>query len=441
MLGYESPPPRRLKPAEMCKQLERSLREVQELLKARDREVEMLKRERDRALLERDREKEKRMDAERRRERDRERERERDREREREKEREKQRERERERRERNTLRRSRSQAPTSFYSSLTAETETLVHAQSLDVFLTKTDSWSGAQVIQAVEDLNAEITHFAASATESCVFVARSASGPRRRSRSGQPPPGPQATMVLEDAVAAAPWLSSSLVRILTTHEHSTDPLLVQLALQASVATCCARSLSLFCVGFPAKLDGLLGRIYGQMATAEPQPTSSRWRALTHRSIRSLYPGLEEYAVSELVTTMLRWSAAVFDVSGCSPKDKSDASSSTLRSQLRRIAEAVYKLALVTREDILSTNFEVVLVESGGAFDGVSMCNAFAEGHDGAHGRAGDKILCTTELGLKCTTRRGKGQTERESVDEMFERRTLLQPKVVLEEAVDAILA
>ena len=140
---------------------------------------------------------------------------------------------------------------------------------------------------------------------------------------------------------------------------------------------------------------------------------------------------------------MLRWSAAVFDVSGCSPKDKSDASSSTLRAQLRRIAEAVYKLSLVTREDILSTNFEVVLVESGGAFDAVGMCNAFAEGHDGADGKTGDRILCTTELGLKCTTRRGKGQAvaEKDSVDDMFERRTLLQPKVVLEEAVDAILA
>ena len=148
------------------------------------------------------------------------------------------------------------------------ESESLVHTQSLDVFLTKTDSWSGAQVIQAVEDLNAEITHFAASATESCVFLPRASTAPRRRSRSGQPPPGPQATMPLEDAIELAPWLGPSLVRILTTHEHSTDPLLVQLALQASVATCCARSLSLFCVGFPAKLDGLLGRVYGQMATS-----------------------------------------------------------------------------------------------------------------------------------------------------------------------------
>ena len=113
-----------------------------------------------------------------------------------------------------------------------------------------------------------EITHFAASATETCVFLSRSVLSSRRRGRAGQPAPGPQATMALEEALDIAPWLSAPLAKILTTHEHSADPLLVQLALQASIATCAARSLSLFCVGFPAKLDGLLGKIYGQMAGA-----------------------------------------------------------------------------------------------------------------------------------------------------------------------------
>lgn len=140
---------------------------------------------------------------------------------------------------------------------------------------------------------------------------------------------------------------------------------------------------------------------------------------------------------------MLRWSATLFDISGC-PRDKSDASNSTLRSQLRRIAEAVYKLSLVTREDILSTNFEVVLVESGGMFDGASMYNSFAEGPNASDNKTGEKVLCTTELGLKCSTRRGKSQSfpEKDATDsELFERRMLLQPKVVLEEAVDAIVA
>ena len=43
-----------MKPHERCKQLERSLRDIQETLRARDREIEILKKERDRLLTERD---------------------------------------------------------------------------------------------------------------------------------------------------------------------------------------------------------------------------------------------------------------------------------------------------------------------------------------------------------------------------------------------------
>jgi hypothetical protein len=163
-----------------------------------------------------------------------------------------------------------------------------------------------------------------------------------------------------------------------------------------------------------------------------------------------LYPGLEEYAISELVTTMLRWSASVFTISGCSSppvdgRDK-DPVPANLRAQLRRIAEAVYKLAKVTREEILSTSFEVVLVESGTAFDGLDMSNAFQEFQASAHVPVGaDRVLCTTELGLRCVTRKGKGALSSEAVagaekeGNVFEKRVLLQPKVVLDSAVDVL--
>ena len=143
---------------------------------------------------------------------------------------------------------------------MSADTEQLAHLRSLDVFLTKTDGWSGAQVIQAVEDLNTEITHFAASATESCVFERRTT----RRSRStGRL--SVASTMSIDEAMGLAPWIGPAMAKVLSTYDHTQDPLLVQLALQASIATCCARSLSLFCVGFPSKLDALLSRVYTHM--------------------------------------------------------------------------------------------------------------------------------------------------------------------------------
>ena len=71
--------------------------------------------------------------------------------------------------------------------------------------------------------------------------------------------------MTPEEAAEIAPWLGASFAKVLVTRDHEQDPVLVQLALQASIATCCARSLSLFCVGFPSKLDGLLSRVYSHM--------------------------------------------------------------------------------------------------------------------------------------------------------------------------------
>lgn len=199
---------------------------------------------------------------------------------------------------------------------------------------------------------------------------------------------------------------------------------------------------------------------------SEPQATSARWRALTHRAIRMLYPGLEEYAITELVATMLRWSATIFSLAGSSPAAESSPPLIP-SSQLRRIADAVYKLARVTREEILSTTFEVVLVESGDAFDEGKMTNKMRDyeeyladdnhgangyvnsktnGHTNGNGRGkpngaeGRTVLCTTELGLRCVTRRSsKAAPEENGESELFENRLLLLPKVVLNSAVEAI--
>lgn len=126
---------------------------------------------------------------------------------------------------------------------------------------------------------------------------------------------------------------------------------------------------------------------------------------------------------------------------------------------MRRIAEAVYKLAKVTREEILSTSFEVILADPGSAFEEVMMVNAFTDqrtspnGNGKANGKAngkGDgvgKVLCTTELGLKCITKKAKTITGDESETstvkgvDPFDKRVLLPPKVMLDSAVDALTA
>jgi hypothetical protein len=318
------------------------------------------------------------------------------------------------------------------------EEENRARLRSLEAFLTKVDRWSGAQVIQAVHDLNAEILQFAASATEACSFVR-----PLRKP--------PRATQAIQDSTAR---LGPLLVRVLLSRDHSQDPILVQLALQGVISTCVARAMSTFCLGFQTKSNALLAQIYGHMSVTgmilcricrksltltriciiEPQPMSSRWRALTHRQIHLLHPDLEDFAVSDLSETILRWATDIFVVSGCANPEQSGSSRTQFGPQVRRIAQAVFKLTQVTREDIMSTAFEVVAVEHGESFDSQRMEDTFVE-----YAPSRGAILSTTELGLRCSTRRTRAEMGGVGDDVVFERRILTRPKVALESVFDVL--
>ena len=170
----------------------------------------------------------------------------------------------------------------------------------------------------------------------------------------------------------------------------------------------------------------------------EVQSTSSRWRALTHRHIQEVHPRLEEFAVNDLVDTIFRWSSDIFIISGCSNPQKASCSLEGLRArfgaQVRRIANAVFKLAKITREDIMSTNFEVVAVEHGQAFDGQEMTDAFED-----YGTSLGAVLCTTDLGLSCSARKSTGGLGHAQHEAFVDRRLLLRPKVVLDSVVDVL--
>jgi len=147
------------------------------------------------------------------------------------------------------------------------------------------------------------------------------------------------------------------------------------------------------------------------------------------RHIQEMHPRLEEFAVNDLVETIFRWSSDIFIISGCSNPPKASCSLEGLRarfgSQVRRIANAVYKLAKITREEIMSTNFDVVAVEHGQAFNGMEMTDAFED-----YGTSTGAVLCMTDLGLSCSARKSTGEVER---------RLLLRPKVVLQSVVEVL--
>lgn len=334
--------------------------------------------------------------------------------------------------------------------------------RSAETYMTRTDAWSGAQVLQAVHDINSEILQFAASATEMCTFLPAPSSSAN-----------PKMAQLIHDTNTR---IGPNMTRILSNRDHSQDPLLVQLALQGCVSLCIARALNSFCIGFPSKSDAVLGQLYNHMHLTEPQPTSAKWRALTHQHIHAIYPTLTDYSINELSDTILRWCADIFLIANChsfSPSHTGPSPSSSppisispppatppltpsaqLRQlyldQIRRISRAVMRLANVTREEIMSTSFEVAIADPSVAFQEGEMVDAFGD-YSETHGR----ILVTMELGLKCVTRvidnigepangnPGQGPNEKGASalaeEGVLESRLLLQPKVVLESVLEVL--
>lgn len=302
----------------------------------------------------------------------------------------------------------------------TVSEEERAQSRSLETFLNKIDLWSGAQVIQAVQDLNSEILQFAASATELCTFS-------KQR---------PNSAKVTQASSEVATRLGAALSRLLATRDHSQDPMLVQLALQGCISYCISRALSSFCIGYQSKANITLTQIYTHMFHSEPQPTSSRWRALTHKHIHELHPELNEYAINEMTETIFRWSLDIFLISGSTNPQPNPASRENFRArfgaQVKRISKAACRLAQVTKEEIMSANFEVIAADSGQPFDGQEMMDAFED-----YGSSDGVVLCTTELGLRCST--SKAMSDALAPEESIDRRILLRPKVVLESVVEVI--
>ncbi|KAF8910580.1 hypothetical protein CPB84DRAFT_1764055 [Gymnopilus junonius] len=341
--------------------------------------------------------------------------------------------------------------------AITLNDEDRARQRSAETYMTRTDSWSGAQVLQAVHDINSEILQFAASATETCNFLPAAALSSN-----------PKLTQVIQDTNAR---IGPNITRILANREHSQDPLLVQLALQGCVSLCIARALNGFCIGFPSKSDAVLAQIHGHMQMTEPQPTAAKWRALAHSHIHSIYPTLTDYSVNELSETILRWCADIFVIanghtfspsspvqspSSSPPISFSPPSTSTIPQtpaaqlrmiyldQIKRISRAVMRLASVIREEIMSTSFELSIADPSGSFEDGEMVDAF-----GNYAESHGQVLVTMELGLRCVTRIAVEMTmsdeQRDNVtgtsgrDGVLESRLLLPPKVVLESVLEVL--
>jgi len=119
-----------------------------------------------------------------------------------------------------------------------------------EVFLNKTDSWSGAQVIQAVQDLNSEILQLSAAATESVTIEGRDKTSQAHMNKANK---------------GVASRLGAPFAHLIASRDHSEEPALLQFGLQACVATCVARLLGVFSVGLPLMHNDMFLQIHKRM--------------------------------------------------------------------------------------------------------------------------------------------------------------------------------
>ncbi|RPD72473.1 hypothetical protein L226DRAFT_573212 [Lentinus tigrinus ALCF2SS1-7] len=251
---------------------------------------------------------------------------------------------------------------------------------SLKSFLSKTDDWSGAQLLQALADLNAEILQLAASIADEFA--------PSLRADTRAPSAAKE-----RDREIVGPALGKEMLKLLEEREHAGDPTLVQFALQAWEVWCVSRVMDAFCYGLPIEVDEALRLIFERMQREEPQPTTSRWRALTYKHARSLLarprmssepsspdtitPSPFNSAPASIVSTSslppplltlteanLRGILAILALSGCTDARglHRDPLRSRFGSALSRISARAERISSVVKEGVLSGLFEVAWV-------------------------------------------------------------------------------
>jgi hypothetical protein len=159
------------------------------------------------------------------------------------------------------------------YAELASSVRTLEsngeELRTLKSFLTKTDNFSGQQIIQSVHDLNTEILQLAAAVSDEFPLT-RCAPSLWKESHCE----------LVREAIG------DGMLALLRDGDHENDPTVVQLAIQAWEVWCCQQVLDAFCAGIPSEVDRFLNDIFREMQSSEPQATTSRWRTLTHMYAR-----------------------------------------------------------------------------------------------------------------------------------------------------------
>ncbi|KAF8058634.1 hypothetical protein FPV67DRAFT_1455170 [Lyophyllum atratum] len=298
-----------------------------------------------------------------------------------------------------------------------AQTLQLLEARTLElkgaeVFLTKADALSGADVIALLNAINSEIYQTAAMVAEAFEFKEKGLEGEERTVE--------EATAMDEVYVSAGEIVGARLLALLRASKHHEDPTIVQIAFQAGMAAYSNWIITSWDFDDPYDERGI-SKIYGTIRQEEEQAISGRWRALTRAHIpRMAEHELAMYFIDAFVNILI--AAEVTQ----QHSELQEAIESRFAKRIAIIVKGAQRLRRAIGEEITSCDFEC-------PFNPTQMDDTFASSFEKGRDEP-EPVLCTTELGLARVVKMpGKVGEWDESV--------LLRPKIALKSGIDEMMA
>ncbi|KAL6306647.1 hypothetical protein BKA93DRAFT_728707 [Sparassis latifolia] len=295
--------------------------------------------------------------------------------------------------------------------------EALLKARSAELqdaqqYLSKVDNIPDADVHRAVEQLNAEIFQMAAQIADTLTFDNY---------------PNLDFANPMVEGTQLEGILGLAVIQSLKCSRHKDDPICVQIALQACMTVFSSWIIETW--DFSSHRDkGFLGILYAALNEKESRNVAGRWRVLTRSHIKSLLPPEPELA-RWLQDILIRNISDIIRTTGLQqpPQEMAEALQSVHGEQMCSIIGLCLGLRVATGEQILSRDFEILVVDPGVSFDVELMQDAFCGGAVGKSEASKTNILCMTELGLRRVEKNANGQ---------LYHTILLKPKVALETVI-----
>ncbi|EIW52505.1 uncharacterized protein TRAVEDRAFT_84305, partial [Trametes versicolor FP-101664 SS1] len=196
--------------------------------------------------------------------------------------------------------------------------------------------------------------------------------------------------------------VGAELPLILSTTDHSADPILVQIALQCALATLAFHAASPWSTSFE-KQTAFLHSIYAEMCKHELQSVFGRWRTMTLTYARAIIPEKTQGASAHALK-MIDYVNDVLLACGVdgSPEQVRDLVKQHYGKRLKQLATHALDFRRIAGEQIVSRDLQVIVVWPPSPFDPTWMEDEWADTKKPASPTASPagNILCTTNLGL-----------------------------------------